>query len=85
MATLTGTGNAWGTAVKAAVDTLTIPQDRVMTPTELETVWKTICTAHVTHIIVNNLISTLVTGATGTGAAGGPLPITAVAGTGALS
>ncbi len=61
MGTLTGTGDPWGAAAKAAVDGVTIPQDREMTPAELLNVWKALCGAHVGHIVANNLITTAVT------------------------
>ncbi len=85
MGTLGGTGNVWGTAAKTAVDGLTVPQDRVTTPAELETFWQDICNAHVTHIVENNVITTTSGGATGSGPPGGPLPIVALPGTGGLT
>jgi len=60
MGTLGGTGNIWGAAARAAVEAVSIPQDRVMTPAEKDAVWNALCGAHVTHITSNNVISTTV-------------------------
>jgi len=75
---LTGTGTVWGTAVKTAVEGLSVPQTTQITSGELESFWQAICAAHVTHITANAL--PLSAGATLIGPAGGPLPIAALPG-----
>lgn len=44
-----------------------------------------IATAVVNHIVTNAVVNTSVTGTTGVGAPGGPLPITAQPGVGAIT
>lgn len=72
-------GNRWGSAIKVAIDGLTIPQDRVITDGELESFWQAITSEHVSEVTTNAEVSS--DGATGTGPKGGPLPITALPGT----
>lgn len=47
--------------------------------------WTLICEALINHITSQGVVNTTVTGSTGTGPAGGPLPISAQPGTGTIS
>jgi len=47
--------------------------------------WQIIAGEIISHITGNAVVNTTVTGVTGTGAAGGPLPITAQPGTGTVT
>jgi hypothetical protein len=67
---LSGTGDAWGTAVKAAIPAP--PQDRVMNESELLAVWQAIKGVDVSHITGNAVVSTGVAVASVSGVTPGP-------------
>ncbi len=77
--------NRWGDAVAAAIQAEGITAGTPITTGQLEDIWRAIKGEDVTEITTNALVSTTVTGATGTGPSGGPLPITAQPGTGGVS
>jgi len=80
---LTGTGQVWADALMSALGVsfagLTSGEEAM-----IRAYWKNLCDAHISHITSNSLINTLVTGVTGTGPDGGPLPIVSQPGEGAI-
>ena len=72
-------GDRMGIAIATAITAAKPADGAAMTPTELETMWKTIAGKIIDEFTNNGEVST--SGATGSGPAGGPLPITSQPGT----
>lgn len=73
---------AWANSIITNIDQTGMS---VSEKADLLTAWTDICTAHITFITTNALVSTLVNGTTGSGTPGGPLPIVAQPGTGVIT
>lgn len=84
---ITGTGTAMGTAIADAIIAANDPGNTMSAAekTALRDSWGIIATEIIAHFVANGLITTSVTGVTGTGTPGGPLAITAQPGTGGIS
>ena len=67
---LSGSGNTWGSAVITAIPS--IPQDRVLTGPELETIWQAVKGVDASHIVSNTVVSTSVAVASVSGVTPGP-------------
>lgn len=79
---LIGTATIWASSVIAAIDTTGLTAGEITT---IQDAWEAILGIHISHLTGNTLVSTTVTGVTGTGPAGGPLPITTQPGVGGIS
>ncbi len=81
---LTNTGLTWRDSL---ISSLGIGFSGMSTEEEnlVKNAWLALCNTHISHITGNSLISTTVTGQTGTGPEGGPLPITSQPGTGVIT
>jgi len=75
----------WGEDVADAIKAVGIVAGSDITDIQLETVWAAIKGEDRTQLTTKALISTTVTGVTGVGTPGGPLPLAAVPGTGGIS
>lgn len=72
-------GDSWGTSVASAIQAIGVSAGTPVTPAQLEAVWKAIKGEDVTHLTNNVEVDS--DGDTGTGSAGGPLPIADLPGT----
>jgi hypothetical protein len=79
---LTGSGNTWAAQIVLGIDQTGLSASEI---TALEDAWKNVCNTHVNHLTSNTVVSTTVTGVTGTGSPTGPFPIVSQPGTGVIT